>query len=83
MPTTEMLEAEHKVIALIVGAATALAAKLKEGAPVDNSIITGLVEFMRRYADQCHHGKEEELLFPALAEKGVPNAWMSDRWFNQ
>jgi hemerythrin-like domain-containing protein len=27
---------------------------------------------MRTFADQCHHGKEELLLFPALGEKGVP-----------
>ena len=69
---SEMLEAEHKVIALIVGAAPVLASKLEEVGPVDNRLITGIVEFMRVYADQCHHGKEEELLFPALADKGVP-----------
>ena len=69
---TEMLEAEHRVIALIVGAAPVLASRLEEGAPVDSLLIAGIVEFMRLYADQCHHGKEEELLFPALAAKGVP-----------
>ncbi|HWQ27048.1 MAG TPA: hemerythrin domain-containing protein [Chlorobaculum sp.] len=69
---TEMLEAEHKVIALIVSAAPLLAEKLEDGSWFDKTIITDIVEFMRRYADQCHHGKEEELLFPALAEKGVP-----------
>jgi hemerythrin-like domain-containing protein len=69
---TEMLEAEHRVIALVVGAAPLLASRLEEGAQVDRSLFTGLVEFMRVYADRCHHGKEEELLFPALAEKGVP-----------
>ncbi|MCX6178834.1 MAG: hemerythrin domain-containing protein [Chlorobiales bacterium] len=69
---TEMLEAEHRVIALIVGAAPVLISKIDEGGPVDNSLLTGIVEFMRLYADKCHHGKEEELLFPLLAEKGVP-----------
>lgn len=69
---TEMLEAEHKVIALVVGAAPVLASGLEEGGAVDTMLIMGIVEFMKVYADQCHHGKEEELLFPALAEKGVP-----------
>jgi len=69
---TEMLEAEHRVIALIVDAAPVLASKLEAGRPVDNLLINGIVEFMRLYADKCHHGKEEELLFPLLAEKGVP-----------
>ncbi len=27
---------------------------------------------MRIYADECHHGKEEILLFPALVKHGVP-----------
>jgi hemerythrin-like domain-containing protein len=27
---------------------------------------------MRRYADECHHGKEETYLFPALERRGVP-----------
>lgn len=73
MPSpTEMLEAEHRIIALIVGEAPVLASRLEEGVPVDNGLMTGIVEFMRVYADQCHHGKEEELLFPVLAEKGVP-----------
>jgi hemerythrin-like domain-containing protein len=30
------------------------------------------VDFLRGFADRCHHHKEEQLLFPALAEKGVP-----------
>jgi hemerythrin-like domain-containing protein len=31
-----------------------------------------VVEFMRTFADKCHHGKEEHLLFPLLEQKGVP-----------
>jgi hemerythrin-like domain-containing protein len=31
-----------------------------------------IVEFMRVFADKCHHGKEEAHLFPALERKGVP-----------
>jgi hemerythrin-like domain-containing protein len=30
----------------------------------------GLIEFFRSYADRTHHGKEEDLLFPAMIEKG-------------
>jgi hemerythrin-like domain-containing protein len=32
-----------------------------------------LVEFFRVFVDKCHHGKEEELLFPALEHIGVGN----------
>ena len=30
-----------------------------------------LLDFFRVFVDQCHHGKEEELLFPALETIGV------------
>ena len=30
------------------------------------------VDFLRGFADHCHHHKEEQILFPALAERGVP-----------
>jgi len=69
---TEMLEAEHRVIARIVGITPVLAGRLEEGDIINPDILHGIVEFIRIYADKCHHGKEEELLFPALGEKGVP-----------
>ena len=30
-----------------------------------------LLEFFTVFVDKCHHGKEEELLFPALEQIGV------------
>lgn len=69
---TEMLEAEHRVIARIVGITPVLADRIEEGEVIRPDVMQGIVEFMRIYADKCHHGKEEELLFPALVEKGVP-----------
>jgi len=67
-----MLEDEHRVIARVIGAAPVLADQLEAGHEVDVDTLQGVVEFMRTFADRCHHGKEEELLFPLLATKGVP-----------
>lgn len=69
---TEILESEHLFIAKVVGAAAVLADDLEAGQEVGPATILNVVEFMRTYSDRCHHGKEEELLFPALAKKGVP-----------
>ena len=69
---TQMLENEHLIIAKVVGAASVLADRLGAGQEVGNETLQGVVEFMRIYADKCHHGKEEELLFPLLGKKGVP-----------
>ena len=32
-----------------------------------------LVFFLKTFADKCHHGKEEGLLFPALINEGIQN----------
>ncbi|HOD27735.1 MAG TPA: hemerythrin domain-containing protein [Syntrophales bacterium] len=34
--------------------------------------ITDLIDFLKLFADKCHHGKEEGFLFPALKEVGIP-----------
>lgn len=67
-----MLEEEHRFIAKVVSAATVLADRLDADQPVKIETLESIVEFMRTYADKCHHGKEEDLLFPKLAERGVP-----------
>jgi len=68
----EMLEAEHRVILKIVGVLGVLADALEAGRPIHPQTLRDLVEFMRTFADKCHHGKEEAHLFPALASRGVP-----------
>jgi hemerythrin-like domain-containing protein len=41
----------------------------QEFAFVNAKLIDAAVDFMKTYADQVHHGKEEDLLFTALQEK--------------
>ena len=33
--------------------------------------IDGAVDFIRTYADRCHHGKEEDILFRLLSQKPI------------
>jgi hemerythrin-like domain-containing protein len=42
-----------------------------EFAFVDPVFIDTAVDFFRTYADRCHHGKEEDILFAALAQKDL------------
>ncbi len=69
----EMLEAEHRVIQKMVAGMSVLAEQLELGEPVDVSLLESIVAFLRTFADRCHHGKEETLLFPALIRRGVPS----------
>jgi hemerythrin-like domain-containing protein len=68
----EMLEAEHRVIQRVVGAMVRLEAALEQGGEPKVEMLRATVEFMRQYADRCHHGKEEAYLFTLLERKGVP-----------
>ena len=40
---------------------------------VDVVDIVEMVNFFRLFADKCHHGKEEGLMFPAMVKVGIPN----------
>src|SRR4030042_571099 len=68
----QMLENDHLVIAKVIGAAPVLADRLEKGGEVDLETILGVIEFMRIFGDKCHHGKDEDFLFPRLIEKGIP-----------
>jgi hemerythrin-like domain-containing protein len=67
---------EHRLIERLL---TLMARELKrikdntevdpEFAFVDPVFIDTAVDFIRTYADRCHHGKEEDILFEALAAK--------------
>jgi len=71
---TEILEAEHRVIQKVVGAVAVLAEGLGAGQEPPIQTLCSVVEFMRTFADRCHHGKEEAHLFPFLEEPGFRRA---------
>jgi hemerythrin-like domain-containing protein len=71
---TDVLEDEHRYILKVIGAMSVLAESLEKGEQVEPETFKNMVEFMRVFADKCHHGKEETLLFPLLEKRGVsPN----------
>lgn len=69
----EELEAEHRAIQRVAARMTVLADRAEEGGDVDVAQLERIVEFLRIYADRCHHGKEEASLFPTLQNRGVPS----------
>ena len=68
----DMLSNEHKLILQVVDGLSRLAAGMCTGKTADPALLLEAVAFMREFADQCHHAKEEDLLFPALIAHGVP-----------
>jgi hemerythrin-like domain-containing protein len=71
-PTT-ILEAEHIVILKVIDFVKISSEQMGKGDQVPVDILNKIVDFMRSYADRCHHGKEEAILFPFLIERGVPS----------
>lgn len=72
MTPTQILEAEHRLIKTVLKGLGAAAATMEKGQQADAALLTAVVEFLRIYADQLHHGKEETLFFPRLVKRGVP-----------
>lgn len=70
----DLLLEEHEVILAVLEALEADATRLHAGGPFTRSTWERYPEFLLNFADRCHHGKEENLLFPALVERGVPDA---------
>jgi hemerythrin-like domain-containing protein len=62
---------EHEIIVKVIDGLDRIAGALAPKRPADVELLRESVVFMRMFADKCHHGKEEDLLFPALVAAGV------------
>ena len=66
----EILMSEHRLIEQALGSLETFAAQIRAGGPVPRQVVGEYVDFFRGFADACHHGKEEEILFRRLLEEG-------------
>jgi hemerythrin-like domain-containing protein len=69
---TDDLRQEHDVFLKALALLESLGERLGRGQPADRSALAWLVGFFSDYVDRCHHGKEEQHLFPALERRGIP-----------
>ncbi|MDP2858754.1 MAG: hemerythrin domain-containing protein [Bacillota bacterium] len=72
MSATDVLRTEHRAIERMLAVLETAAQRLEQGQPVRPDMLREAVDFVRNFADRCHHGKEEENLFPRLEARGVP-----------
>lgn len=71
---TAILRKEHDAILKMLGATDEAIRHIDAGGTVRTETLEGLLEFFRLFADQCHHGKEEDILFPLLESRGMPRS---------
>ncbi len=72
MKATDILMSEHRVIEQVIAALEMAANGLEHGVDVRPGFFGDVADFIKGFADGCHHKKEEGVLFVAMSESGVP-----------
>lgn len=72
MKPTDELKEEHKVILRMLKILKKASQNLDEGKEVKPEVFKKAIDFIRNFADRCHHGKEEDTLFPMMEKYGIP-----------
>jgi hemerythrin-like domain-containing protein len=73
MEATESLMEEHRVIERLLASLDLAAHRIDTGDAVRPGFFVDAADFIRGFADGCHHRKEEGVLFPAMEAAGVAN----------
>jgi hemerythrin-like domain-containing protein len=68
----EVLMGEHRLIEQALGSLETFAFEVEAGREAERAAIADYAAFFEGFADTCHHGKEEEILFRRLIERGMP-----------
>lgn len=76
-PTQDLIK-EHGGIMLMLSIMGKVALRLRQGQEVKREHLDKIAEFLRNFADKCHHGKEEGILFPELAKNAANQKLIND-----
>jgi hemerythrin-like domain-containing protein len=71
MKATGNLKDEHEGIKLMLRIMEKIICDVGKGNSLNTEHFEHILEFLTEFADKCHHGKEEEILFPLLEAKGL------------
>lgn len=62
---------EHRLIERVIKLMSAELETINKNREPSLSFIDKTVDFIRNYADKCHHGKEEDILFKELSKRQI------------
>jgi len=65
---------EHRLIERVLASMRVDIDRFQKAAGAEPAVVERYVEFIRTYADRCHHGKEEDILFRELKGKRMSPA---------
>jgi hemerythrin-like domain-containing protein len=66
-----LLMIEHRLIERLINLMDSQAVKIEKENKIDLDFLAFAIDFLRTYADKCHHGKEEDILFKTLEQKSL------------
>jgi hemerythrin-like domain-containing protein len=69
MKATDILRHEHRAIESVLDSLDRASEAVKTGKEVPAWIFADGIDFVRNFADRCHHGKEEGRLFPMFGSR--------------
>jgi hemerythrin-like domain-containing protein len=72
MNATDVLREEHQTILQALRILDRFARLADRDGPIPHDDVRTVLDFLTRFADGCHHAKEEEALFPMLEDRGLP-----------
>jgi hemerythrin-like domain-containing protein len=70
--STASLRRDHDLIEKVLKSMWSTLPLLKSGKTIPEPILNQVIDFSTNFTDVCHHGKEENSLFPELEKKGMP-----------
>lgn len=73
MKSTDMLMHEHRIIEKMLNVLSNYSVKLEQGKRVQPEKLRACVDFIKTFADTCHHHKEEGVLFAEMEVHGMPS----------
>ncbi len=62
---------EHEAILSALNILDRITSGIEAKNEVNSEDLIEFIDFLKEFADKCHHGKEEGLLFPAMVEAGI------------
>lgn len=71
MQATDILMEEHRVIERVLDSLETAANRLSAGQVVPMDFFLKAADFIKNFADRCHHKKEEGILFVAMDANGM------------
>ena len=72
MKSVDRLVSEHDIIERGLDILEKAVHRIESGQPIPNEFPTWAPGFFAEFADKCHHAKEEDIFFPMLRSRGIP-----------